>query len=168
MTALTDTCGAWGMDGESGVSSVVNGNTMTWFGSFVLDRVIEPLCSDLDGDGLPDVWEQQYFSNPTNATAGGNGDGDTLNNRAEYISGTIPTSGSSIFEVSDPGPSPSGFVLNWPAVEGRAYSVLWTDSLTNSFSTLTNGITHPQNSYTDTVHAVEGGGFYSIDVKLEN
>ena len=137
-------------------------------GEFDLNRVVDTACSDLDGDGLPDVWEQQYFSNPTNATASGHGDGDTLNNRAEYIAGTIPTSGSSVFEVSNVGNSPSGFVLNWTAIEGRAYSVLWTDSLTNNFQTLESNITHPQNSYTDTVHSAEAGGFYNLKVELEN
>lgn len=28
--------------------------------------------------------------------------------------------------------------------------------------------THPQNSYTDTVHNAEAGGFYNLKVELEN
>ena len=165
-TALVDTCGAWGPDGITSAS--VDGNTLTLNGVFDLHRVIDPLCSDLDGDGLPDVWEQQYFSNPTNATAGGHGDGDTLDNRAEYIAGTIPTSGSSVFEVSNSDPSPSGFVLNWNAIEGRVYTVEWTEHLTNGFQSLEPDIAYPQNSYTDTVHAAEDGGFYNLNVQLEN
>ncbi|MDZ8119886.1 hypothetical protein [Pontiella agarivorans] len=167
MEAFTDTCGEWGMDGESGVSSVVSGNTMTWFGDFELSRVVDPQCSDLDGDGLPDVWEQQYYGNPTNAPASGNGDGDELDDRAEFVAGTNPTNGASVFEVSDSGASPAGYVLSWNAVEGRSYGVKWTDSLTNSLMVLTNGIAYPQNSFTDTVHSTEGEGFYSINVKLD-
>jgi len=171
-TVLLDTNGEWGLSHATILGVTADGNTLYLDaddeGIVVFTRVIEPLCSDLDGDGLPDVWEQQYFSNPTNATSGGNGDGDTLDNRAEYIAGTIPTSGSSAFEVSDAGSSLSGFVLNWTAVEGRAYGVKWADSLTNGFQSLATDIAYPQNSYTDTVHTAEGEGFYSIDVKLEN
>lgn len=95
-------------------------------------------------------------------------DGDGLDPLAEYIAGTNPTNGASVFEVSDSGSSPSGYVLNWTAIEGRAYTVKWTDHLTNSFSVLTNGISYPQNSYTDTVHSAEGEGFYNLEVELEN
>ncbi|VGO13825.1 hypothetical protein PDESU_02382 [Pontiella desulfatans] len=168
VTALTDTCGEWGMDGESGVSCVVNGNTMTWFGSFVLDRIVDPDCSDLDGDGLPDSFELLYYGNPTNALPTSNGDGDELTDREEFIAGTLPNDGSSQFVVSNAPPSPSGMVVNWNALEGRSYSVKWTDSLTNGFQTLEAAIPYPQNSYTDTVHTVEDGGFYQVDVKLGN
>lgn len=125
---------------------------------------------DADNDGLPDVWEIQFFGS-TNAVNGGvndDWDGDTRWNIDEYIAGTDPTNSASIFTITQPGPSPSGFVLHWNAISNRAYSVLWTDSLTNTFQALESNITPPQNSYTDTVHAAEAGGFYGLKVQLEN
>ena len=167
--ALTDTCGQWGFSHpDDSFTFTVNGNEMLLKGFFLLERVVNAQCSDLDGDGLPDVWEQQYYGNPTNAPANGNVDGDHLDNRSEYVAGTNPTNGASVFSVSGLGASPSGIILNWTAVEGRCYGVNWTDNLTNSLTVLTNGIAYPQNSYTDTVHSAEGAAFYNVDVRLEN
>jgi len=45
--------------------------------------------SDTDGDGLPDGWEQLYFSN-LNETALGDSDNDGLVHIDEYINGTDP------------------------------------------------------------------------------
>lgn len=63
-------------------------------------------------------------------------------------------------------PPPPGFVVSWTPVAGRLYSVLRTDDLGSGFQSLTNGIAFPVNSYTDTVHAVESGGFYRVDIEL--
>jgi hypothetical protein len=167
--ALTDTCGEWGFSHPGGPQTfTVNGNEMLLNGSFLLERVVDAQSSDVDGDGLPDDWEQQYFSNPTNTTATGHGDGDTLNNRAEYVAGTDPTDENSFFAITNTPPDPSGFVLNWPAVEGRLYSINWAVSLTTGLSPLATDIPFPQNSYTDTVHAAEGEGFYQVEVRLDN
>jgi hypothetical protein len=60
-------------------------------------------------------------------------------------------------------------VINWTSVPGREYAVYWAKTLTNSFEFVTPGyLPYPQNSYTDTVHTVEGCGFYYIDVQLDN
>ena len=116
---------------------------------------------------LPFEWKQLYFPGgyPGDEI---DSDGDTLDNRDEYIAGTDPTNSASVFAITQPGPSPSGFVLNWTAIEGRVYSVRWSDSLTNRFQTLESNITPPQNSYTDTVHAAEAGGVYNLKVELGN
>ncbi len=173
--ATVDTTVGYGLDTGTptpGETIIVNGNTAHFTvpgdGEFDMHRVIVPDCSDIDTDGLPDAWEQQFFGNPTNAVPNGNSDGDDLTDREEFIAGTLPNDNTSFFAVSNAVPSQSGFVLNWHAVEGRVYSVLWADSLTNSFQMLTNGIAYPQNSYTDTVHAAESGGFYNLKVELGN
>ncbi|HJQ93655.1 MAG TPA: hypothetical protein VJ874_05150, partial [Candidatus Thermoplasmatota archaeon] len=46
---------------------------------------------DLDGDGLNDTWEQQYFGNITAQNATGDPDGDGLTNGQEQALGTDPT-----------------------------------------------------------------------------
>ncbi|MCF7864172.1 MAG: hypothetical protein K9L89_05225, partial [Kiritimatiellales bacterium] len=62
-------------------------------------------------------------------------------------------------------PAMGGFEVSWNAVDGLAYSVLWTPNLTNSFQTLQSGIEPPQNSYTDTVHAAQSAGFYRVEME---
>jgi Big-like domain-containing protein/beta-propeller repeat-containing protein/carboxypeptidase family protein/IPT/TIG domain-containing protein len=47
---------------------------------------------DVDGDGLPDSWEIQYFGN-LGQTALGDPDGDGLNNLQEFLHGRNPTAG---------------------------------------------------------------------------
>ena len=47
---------------------------------------------DTDGDGLSDLWEQQYFGNLTQ-TATGDSDADGLNNLQEFLQGRNPTKG---------------------------------------------------------------------------
>jgi hypothetical protein len=172
--ALVDTTGDWGLDGgspESGMSIVISGNTATFNipdeGPFDIHRVIDPACSDIDADGLPDIVEIQLYGNPTNGLADANSDGDGLTNREEFIAGTSPDDENSVFAVSNAPPSPAGHVLTWNAIPGRVYTVVWTDDLGNGFQTLEAGIPYPQNSYTDTVHAAESGGFYNLKVKLD-
>ena len=173
--ALVDTTGDWGLYGgspTSGQTISVNGNTAHFTipgdGEFDMVRVVDSACSDIDADGLPDAFELQYYGNSTNGTPNANSDGDDLTDREEFIAGTLPDSGASTFVVSNAPPSPAGHVLVWNALRGRVYSVEWTDDLASGFQSLTNGIAYPQNSYTDTVHAAESGGFYNLKVQLEN
>jgi len=55
----------------------------------------DPLSSDTDGDGLPDVWEVRYGLDPTSAEnhngADGDPDGDAMPNMLELSFGTDPT-----------------------------------------------------------------------------
>ena len=46
--------------------------------------------SDVDGDGLPDAWEQQYFGT-SGVDPSGDADGDGLTNLQEYQNGSDPT-----------------------------------------------------------------------------
>jgi hypothetical protein len=132
--------------------------------------IIFTITADVDGDDMDDSWEVDFFGG-TNAVDGGatdDFDGDGMLNVEEFIAGVNPTNGSSVFAVEEPGPSPAGFVINWNSVEGREYAVYWAKTLTNTFESVTPGyLPYPQNSYTDTVHTVEGCGFYFIDVRLD-
>ena len=46
--------------------------------------------ADVDGDGLPDLWESQHGLAVGTADGGGNPDGDAFDNRAEYRAGLDP------------------------------------------------------------------------------
>lgn len=65
--------------------------------------------NDLDGDGLNDTWEQQYFDNITAQNGTGDPDNDGLNNTAEQELGTDPTKadtdGDGVNDKEDPFPT---------------------------------------------------------------
>ena len=50
---------------------------------------------DVDGDGMRDGWELQYFGN-LNQTAEGDNDGDGVSNFIEYLQGRNPTVAGSV------------------------------------------------------------------------
>lgn len=99
----------------------------------------------------------------TNAIA--DADGDDQKNWIERIMGTSPTNAASVLKLSNPWNVASGQVVQWESVTGRVYSIEWTDHLTNAFQSLEAELMHPQNSYTDTVHAA--AGFYHLNVEME-
>ncbi|MCU0783935.1 MAG: BNR-4 repeat-containing protein, partial [Verrucomicrobia bacterium] len=67
-------------------------NGLSWDTSLLATagRVRVVADSDGDGDGLPDAWEIQYFTNLLQ-TATGDPDVDGFNNLAEYLAGSNPT-----------------------------------------------------------------------------
>jgi len=122
--------------------------------------------ADNDGDGMSDAWERRWFG--VNVVPEDNADGDPQDNNSEYITGTDPTNAASYFHVTTDTTTegnPSQYIIiNWAAVTGRVYNVLWTPSLMDAFEPLEIGIQYPQNSYTDTVHSVESSGYYRVVV----
>ena len=55
-----------------------------------VDWVPQGSGDDMDGDHLPDYWEEAYFDGPTSGMAGDDLDGDGYDNEEEYIAGTHP------------------------------------------------------------------------------
>jgi len=123
-----------------------------------LQRGIVP--ADTDGDGLPDWWEEQYFSGSTNANPTATCSNEVNTVRDAYIAGLDPNDALSFFELSN--------VWNrlwWNATSGRVYNIYWTTNLLNTFQPLKTNFTG--NSFTDTTHGVEEKCFYKIDVRLD-
>lgn len=127
--------------------------------------------ADTDNDLMPDEWEQQIIDASGGAlpnTAAVNPtadfDGDGHDNYSEYIAGMSPTNSASLFAIQADASASTKFIMNWDAVTGRVYKVLWTGSLTNNFQPL-ESVSYPRNSYTDTVHSTES--FYKFEVELE-
>ena len=154
---------------ETGIAFPQNSHTDTVHRASCYYRVIVrmPMPGDIDADGLPDAWETRYFSSAAAASAEIDSDGDRISNIGEYIAGTDPTNASSFLRFSSGQPSPSGFILEWSAVTGRVYRVHWSDGLGQPFQPLGAPMPYPQNSCTDTVHAVQNKGFYDLRVELE-
>lgn len=127
-----------------------------------------PAAGDEDADMMDDAWEIEFFGG-TNVVNGGTDedfDMDGMSNFSEFIAGVNPTNSGSVFGVEEAEPIPAGYVVNWTAVAGREYGVYWTTDIVSGFEPLATGLSYPVNSYTDTVHTVEQGGFYYIDVQL--
>lgn len=86
------------------------------------------------GDGLPDDWQVTHFG-PDSATAGPtlDPDGDGRNNLLEYLAGTTPTLGTSVFSVrieNVADQSAQQAIVFGPVAAGRTYRVLASTDLT--------------------------------------
>lgn len=105
-------------------------------------------------------------------------DSDGINNQREVIAGSDPFNAQSQFKITQTALDGSNhYSLHWNVVEGRAYTIEWTPSLTESFprhsltpgsgwQTLETNMVWPQNSWTDTAHTAETKGYYRITVRL--
>ena len=88
---------------------------------------------DINGDGLPDAWQLQYFGslNDPNAAPTADPDGDGFDNLQEYVAGTNPQDATSFLKLDSATSAGSGININFVAVAGKTYSVLWKDDLKN-------------------------------------
>lgn len=90
-------------------------------------------------------------------------DGDGLTNGEELIAGTNMDSKLSTFRITDTTLDGSGYTVNWHAVSGRRYTVLWTSSLLGGFQPIATNDA-PTNSWLDTGHTTGSKGFYKVEV----
>ncbi len=92
---------------------------------------------DSDEDGLPDTWEQTYF-NSLSQTASDDFDGDGQSNGSEFLTGTSPSSGASVFAATITAVGQSQLNLTWPSVPGKTYRVESQSGLSGSWSSVAN------------------------------
>lgn len=85
------------------------------------------------GDGLPDDWQVTNFGQgSTTAGPAGDPDGDGQNNLLEYLAGTNPNLGTSVFTVrieAVSGQSAQKKIVFGPVATGRTYRVLSSTDL---------------------------------------
>jgi hypothetical protein len=94
--------------------------------------------ADSDGDGIPDVWEQDYFGTPNGAGATDDSDGDGMGNRSEYMAGTNPTNSASFLKV-ELNNAPGTPEISFGAEPGKTYSIEFSDDLaTGSWAKLSD------------------------------
>jgi sugar lactone lactonase YvrE len=82
-------------------------------------------------DGIPDTWRLLYFGTISNAlsAASADPDGDGASNWQEYIAGTNPLDATSVFEfLPATTPAGAGFVLQWPSVVNKHYTLQYSSS----------------------------------------
>ena len=78
--------------------------------------------ADLDGNGLPDVWEAAFRA--SGLTASGDDDGDGFSNEQEAVAGTHPLDASSMpfFELF-PAPTEGMHRASWPVTPGKDHTL---------------------------------------------
>jgi len=118
-------------------------------------------------NGTPASWLAQYGLDVSDAGALSDTDGDGLTAWQEYIAGTLPNLGTSVFEISNHWKTPdgTGYAFTWPVVSGRVYSVHWSSNLISGVWSQMSGSAN--GVYTDAVHGAELNGFYRIKVQKE-
>ncbi|GAA5483203.1 glycosyl hydrolase family 28-related protein [Haloferula sargassicola] len=79
---------------------------------------------DTDRDGLPDAWEYEQFGG-LSSTAGGasDADGDGFTDEDEWLAGTRPADGSSIFSSTLHPAGPGSLELTFFAIPDRRYTL---------------------------------------------
>ena len=136
--------------------------------------LVSPAASP-DG-GLPDWWVQQYFAGSEILAQGGtveataDSDSDGMNNGAEYLAGTDPTTAESVLAMAAPGGAVGtpGLVVQWSSTENHFY-ILWrAEDLMAGFSCLESHIpaAPPVNTYNDTTATNAGPYFYKVSVEF--
>ena len=136
--------------------------------AFEEEQFRDPL--DYDANGLPDEWERLHFLQNDGVDPDGDPDNDGLSNYAEYISGTDPTDPASFFSIKKmflrQAEQQQEITLRWNSAPDRAYTILWTDSLTNSFQIHSTIDAAPNTNETSaTILPAGPAGFYKIEVK---
>jgi len=125
------------------------------------------IVPDEDSDGLPDSWEALYYGGATNADPAAVASNGINTVEEAYVAGISPVDPFSKFVMTQLG-SDAGdidrYVLQWDMVSNRLYTIYWASNLFSTFELLTNNIT--TGAFTDTVHTLNNGGFYRIDVDL--
>ena len=116
--------------------------------------------ADGDDDGIYDSWEIDYFGSTENCGPGEDSDGDGYSNLDEFVVGSHPGV-ASVFEIE--GMVSSTLTLTWTAVDGRIYSVWWSDDLQKSFTQVASGLTEGSYTTQQTNHV----NYYRLKVKMD-
>ena len=124
---------------------------------------------DTDRNGLPDWWEQAYFSRLLGTDANADADHDGASNLAEWVAGTNPTNAASCLRLLAPSASTAnGIVLRWPSVAGKTYRLERATNLLAGFNAVVRSnisATAPTNSEPDTVILPANTRYYRIMVE---
>jgi len=91
--------------------------------------------SDTDGDGLSDIWEEQFFNSPTAVSPLADADGDQSLNIEEFLADTIPINPSSVFRIA-PVHGIEGRFVRFPASPKRTYWLEYMENGVNGDGTI--------------------------------
>jgi hypothetical protein len=123
----------------------------------IFDNVrVETFTTDVDGDGLPDAWETQYFGS-TGANPGTDADGDGGSNLHEFLAGTNPTNAASAFRLLGVQQQANNVRLDWTTVGSHSYVLQISTNLATGFVDLSPVIPIPGSAEGTTNYLHLGG-----------
>jgi hypothetical protein len=97
---------------------------VNWFVAPATAGALAPQTSnDLDGDGMPDWWEQRNGTDMFTPDWAEDDDGDRFSNHAEWLAGTDPQDAGSFLKLNA-ALSGGSVLLNFPAMAQRSYTLL--------------------------------------------
>lgn len=121
--------------------------------------------TDSDGNGLPDVWERAYF-NRIGIDPRGDPDLDGVSTLDEFLAGTNPLLGSSLFRFITTSRLQSGaVVLEWASLPGKSYSIDRASEIQGPFQDLgvtINGSGGASTTYQDDSASQRPVSFYRV------
>jgi|GEM_PF-980405 hypothetical protein len=133
------------------------------------DLELTERTGDSDADSLPDWWEFDYFSSRTAADPYAHDDADAALNWEEWVAGTDPKDGGSVFRIlSIAGQTPNDPVVTWSAVPGRTYAVYRASGdVSGPYGRIADGIAgeSPAVSYTDVLPAGNLWSYYQVRIQ---
>ena len=126
----------------------------------IFDNIRVETVPDIDGNGIADAWEIQYFGQ-YGIDPDADADGDGMSNLREYYAGTNPTNAASTFRMLSAARTNNDIRLDWTAVGGHSYVVQTatnnTGSIGTNFVDFSPVITVPGSNETTTNYIVTGG-----------
>jgi len=116
------------------VSEVYGNDPYNWHAATPTPGALNvPTPRDTNGDGLPDWWKLTHGLSPVSDQGSdgpdGDPDGDGFANRQEFIAGTDPRDPDSYLRFTAVVRTQNGLQLEFLAVAGRRYHVLYRDAL---------------------------------------
>lgn len=120
---------------------------------------------DSVGDGIPDAWRAQYFTeaDPTGTTtnnlscAACDADGTGQNNLFKYLAGLDPTNNASVFRITSVAPQGNDIQITWQAGGGRTNVVEFSPDLSGAYSNVSPNIVLPGGGDITTNYLDAGG-----------
>ena len=126
---------------------------------FGIDLVINN-PSDLNGNGLPDLWESAFGASQLNP--GADSDRDGLSNRFEALLGTDPLNPGSSFHLSAERQNES-LLLSWPQLAHKDFELYRSEGL-SGFSRYNAGMSSRNGKVTSEIPLADGA-FFRVGVK---
>jgi len=96
-----------------------------WFAALPTAGSLSPRTStDVDGDGVPDVWEMTHGSDPFVPDSANDPDGDGFTNYDEWLAGTDPQNPTSYLKIDGIRSDSNSVTLHFTAMANRTYTIL--------------------------------------------
>ena len=133
--------------------------------------IVLTIAADGETNGLPDAWEETYWTQSGESSASEDPDTDGMNNAEEWLAGTDPTNASSVLtaNATRADATPNGAEIQWYALSNRQYSIWYQTNLLHlPMTPLVTNLQPPATgpmTYTDLVHQADQLLFYRVKVE---